>query len=65
MDEWLKQAAQLLKERAPLLTDKHADEIACDLYVAWSDDTPSVAIAKFFREVPVEWKAASTDTSRR
>lgn len=57
MDEWLKETARLLKVWAPLLTDNHADEIAHDLYVAWPDDTPSIALAKFLREVPVDWKA--------
>lgn len=58
MNEWLTQAARLLKARAPLLIDKHAEEIAFDLYVAWPDDKPAIALAKFFREVPLDWKAA-------
>lgn len=57
MDEWLKESAQLLKRWAPLLTNHHADEIARDLYVAWPEDTPRIALAKFLREVPVDWKA--------
>lgn len=57
MNEWLEQAAAGLKAWAPLLTETDALEIAKDLYVAWPDDTPAVALRKFLREVPVDWMA--------
>lgn len=57
MDEWLDEMARLLKAWAPLLTDYHADEIARELFTAWPNDTPRIALAKFLREIPVDWKA--------
>lgn len=57
MNEWLEQAAKGLKAWAPLLSDVDALDIAKDLYTAWPDDTPGIALRKFLHEVPVEWNA--------
>jgi hypothetical protein len=56
MNNWMDEAARLLKARAPLLTDKHASELAGDLYSSWPDDTPTLALTKFFRDTPIDWK---------
>lgn len=56
MNRWTNEAARALQERAPLLTDAHARELAEDLYTAWPDGPPRLAIAKFFREIPLGWK---------
>lgn len=55
MNHWMKEAECLLRERAPLLTEAHARELADDLYRAWPEDPPQLAIAKFFHEVPRGW----------
>ncbi|WOB10756.1 hypothetical protein [Piscinibacter gummiphilus] len=55
MNEWLEQAAKGLKAWAPLLDDKGALEIAQELYMAWGNDTPGIALRKFLHEVPVDW----------
>lgn len=54
MNEWLVEMARLLKVWAPLLTDYHAEEMAREFFVAWPDDTPRTAMAKFLREVPLD-----------
>jgi hypothetical protein len=51
MEWWLATAMDLAQERAPLLTDEHANDLADNLYRAWPDDTPAVAVDKFFRIV--------------
>lgn len=56
MKNWMTEAARHTLRRAPLLTADHAREIAGDLYRAWPNDTPAVAVAKFFRAVPTDWK---------
>jgi len=61
MNKWMNEAARFLIARAPLLSDHHADEIARDLYVAWPDDTPRVALAKFLRDVPIDWRQPRVD----
>jgi hypothetical protein len=60
--EWLKQAAELLRRRAPLLTDRHLSEIVQDLYLAWPDDTPATALAKFFHDIPEGWNSEPAPT---
>lgn len=57
MNNWMTEAARLMRQRAPDLTEAHASDIAKDLQRAWPDNTPAIAVAKFFREVPVDWKA--------
>jgi len=56
MNKWMTEAAGLLQQRAPMLTDVHASDISRDLHRAWPTDAPAVAVAKFCREVPVDWK---------
>ena len=56
MNKWMAEAARLMRERAPLLTDAHASDIAKDLWKAWPSNTPVIAVAKFLREVPLDWK---------
>lgn len=56
MNKWMAEAERLMRQRAPLLTDAHASDIATDLPRAWPDNAPGVAVAKFLREVPVDWK---------
>lgn len=57
MKSWTAVAEHLTRQRAPLLSDELVREIARDLYRAWPDNAPAVAVAKFFREVPMGWKA--------
>ena len=56
MNNWMTEAARLTLARAPLLSDELVREIAGDLYRAWPDNAPAVAVAKFFRAVPADWK---------
>jgi hypothetical protein len=62
MEWWLATAMDLAQERAPLLTDEHANDLADNLYRAWPDDTPAVAVDKFFRIVGPTWKPLSSST---
>jgi len=55
MNKWMTEAARLMRQRAPDLTDAHASDIARDLYRTWPDNVPAIAVAKFCREVPVDW----------
>jgi hypothetical protein len=57
MREWMAEAERLARQRAPLLTVEHARDLADDLYRAWPDNTPSEAVAKFFRVMPSGWNA--------
>ena len=57
MDWWIAEAMELAQQRAPLLDDSHAEDLADDLQRAWPDDTPAEAVAKFFSVMPPGWKA--------
>lgn len=59
MNKWMAEAARLMRQRAPELSEAHANDIAKDLWKAWPSNTPAIAVAKFLREVPVDWKAKS------
>ena len=56
MNTWMTEAARLMRQRAPELSDAHAGDIAQDLQRAWPDNAPALAVAKFLREVPANWK---------
>ncbi|MGY4828205.1 hypothetical protein ACVNIS_06485 [Sphaerotilaceae bacterium SBD11-9] len=56
--EWLSEAARLAKQRAPQMTDQHAQEMAGDLYRAWPERSPGAAVALFFAFLPPGWKGA-------
>lgn len=58
MDWWIAEAMELAQQRAPLLDDSHAEDLADDLQRAWPVDTPAEAVAKFFSVMPPGWKAA-------
>ena len=55
MDWWKATVMDLAQQRAPLMTDEHAQDLADDLYRAWPDETPGQAVAKFFRVMPPDW----------
>jgi hypothetical protein len=57
VDNWRSQVARGIKAWAPLIDDEGALEVAQQLYVAWPDDTPGIALRKYLREVPVDWGA--------
>ena len=57
MKLWMAEAMELAQQRAPLLDDEHARDLADDLYRAWPDETPAVAVSKFFRVMPKGWNA--------
>ena len=65
MNKWMTEAASLMRQRAPDLTESHAIDIAKDLWKAWPSNTPAIAVAKFCRELPVDWKAARGKRWRR
>ena len=66
MDWWIAEAMELAQQRAPLLDDSHAEDLADDLQRAWPDDTPAEAVATF-SVMPPGWKAhpAAVTPSRR
>jgi len=57
MEWWIAEAMELVQARAPMLDDEHAHDLADDLYRAWPDETPAVAVSKFFRVMPKGWNA--------
>jgi len=60
MEWWMAEAMELAQQRAPLLDDEHAQDLADDLYRAWPDDMPAVAVSKFFRVVGPGWKTGTS-----
>jgi hypothetical protein len=55
MEWWIAEAMELAQQRAPLLDDEFAADLAENLQHTWPDHTPAEALAKFFSVMPAGW----------